>query len=154
MRDTSPTEVTCALIIQKDEMLITQRSEKMPHPLKWEFPGGKLKNGEAPEDGILREIREELGIEISVEETLPSIKHHDPNHTVRLLPFVCRIRKGKLTLKEHKSYRWVRFAELDKIDWLEADVGVVHQWNRSLGYRIQASSGAAARSRQPHSSGN
>jgi 8-oxo-dGTP diphosphatase len=154
MSDIPLTEVTCALIIQKDRMLVAQRSEQMPHPLKWEFPGGKLRKGETPEKCIRREIREELGLEITVVDSLPSMKHHYPNHTIRLLPFVCRIKKGKLTLREHKAHRWVSFADLDKIDWLEADVGVVHEWTRTVSYRMQTFSRAAARSSQPHPSGN
>ncbi len=148
------TEVTCALIVQQDRILVAQRSEKMPHPLKWEFPGGKLRKGETPEKCIMREIQEELGVDINVEESLPSIKHYYPEHTVRLLPFVCTIRKGEVVLREHRSHRWVRFEDLSKVDWLEADVGVVHLWNHSLGYRKESPSEAAGRSRQPHSSGN
>ena len=141
------TEVTCALIVQHERILVAQRSEQMPHPLKWEFPGGKLRKGETPENCIAREIQEELGVDIHVEDSLPSIKHYYPGHTVRLLPFVCRIRKGEVVLREHKSHRWVRFEDLTKVDWLEADVGVVQLWNHSMAYRRGSPSGAADRSR-------
>ncbi len=118
-------EVSCAVIMEGDRILITQRSEFMPHPLKWEFPGGKLKPGEAPEGCIVREIREELGVEISVIQLLPSVKHYYKDSAIKLIPFVCSIKKGKIALREHRTYRWVQRADLDEIDWLDADVEVL-----------------------------
>jgi 8-oxo-dGTP diphosphatase len=118
-------EVSCAVILDGDQVLVTQRSEFMPHPLKWEFPGGKLKAGEAPEGSIVREIREELGVEISVIQLLPSVKHYYKDSAIKLIPFVCSIRKGKIALREHRTYRWVHRSELEEIDWLEADVEVL-----------------------------
>ena len=118
-------EVSCAVIMDGDLVLVTQRSELMPHPLKWEFPGGKLKPGETPEACIIREIWEELGVEISVMQLLPSVRHSYSDSTIKLIPFVCTIRKGGIDLREHRSCRWVHRSELDEIDWLEADVKVV-----------------------------
>ncbi|MCP4646570.1 MAG: (deoxy)nucleoside triphosphate pyrophosphohydrolase [bacterium] len=118
-------EVSCAVILDGDLVLITQRSEFMPHPLKWEFPGGKLKAGETPESCIVREIWEELGVEISVIQLLPSVKHYYSDSAIKLIPFVCSLRKGKIALSEHRTYRWVHRSELEEIDWLEADVEVL-----------------------------
>ncbi len=118
-------EVSCALIMDGDRVLVTQRSELMPHPLKWEFPGGKLKAGETPEGCIVREIREELDVEISVIQLLPSVKHKYSDSAIKLIPFVCTIRKGNIHLSQHRTYRWVHDSELDEIDWLEADVEVL-----------------------------
>ncbi len=118
-------EVSCALIMDGDRVLVTQRSELMPHPLKWEFPGGKLKAGETPEGCIVREIREELDVEISVIQLLPSVKHEYSDSAIKLIPFVCTIRKGEIHLSQHRTYRWVHDSELDEIDWLEADVEVL-----------------------------
>ena len=119
------TEVSCAVIMDGDLVLVTQRSEHMPHPLKWEFPGGKLKAGETPESCIIREIREELGVEISVIQLLPSVRHRYSDLDIKLIPFVCTIRKGEIDLSEHRSYSWVPRSQLDRIDWLEADIEVV-----------------------------
>jgi len=118
-------EVTCAIITDGDRVLVTQRSESMPHPMKWEFPGGKLKPGETPEGCIIREIREELGVEISVKQLLPSVKHIYGKNRVKLIPFICRIERGDISLSEHRSYRWVRRSEMEALDWLDADVEVV-----------------------------
>jgi len=123
-------EVTCAIIMDRERILITQRSSEMPHPLKWEFPGGKLLTGETPEACIVREIREELGVEITVKQLLPSVSFSYSHNTVKLIPFVCTILKGEIRLAEHKSYRWVDRSELEQIDWLEADVEVLELLNR------------------------
>lgn len=117
-------EVTCALILDGEQVLLTQRSEQMPHPLKWEFPGGKLKRGETPEACIVREIREELGIKISVWELLPTVKHSYGRNLIKLIPFICHWEEGEIQLSEHVSHRWVKLHDLESVDWLEADVKV------------------------------
>lgn len=119
------TEVTCAIIIKEDRVLITQRSENMPHPLKWEFPGGKVKEGESPEHCIKREIFEELGLKVVVKQLLPSVKHAYNTHSIELIPFICIVDEGKISLTEHRSYRWIPVEELESVDWLEADLDVV-----------------------------
>jgi len=118
-------EVTCAVIMEGDRVLAAQRSDSMAHPLKWEFPGGKLRTGEHPEGCIIREIREELGVEISVIQLLPTVSHVYSDQPVKLIPFVCRILEGTIRLSEHRTFRWVPRDELDQVDWLEADVEVV-----------------------------
>jgi 8-oxo-dGTP diphosphatase len=124
------TEVSCAIIMDGDRILVTQRSEQMPHPLKWEFPGGKLKPGETPEGCIIREIREELGVEISVIQLLPSVRHRYSDADIKLIPFVCTISQGDIDLSEHRSYSWVLRSQLEQIDWLEADIEVVALVNK------------------------
>ena len=120
-------EVTCAIIIEKEQILVTQRSESMPHPLKWEFPGGKLKEGESAENCIKREIREELGLEIRVDQLLRATVYSYDTHTIKLIPFRCTIVNGSVSPAEHRSFRWVPIKELAELDWLEADVEVVRQ---------------------------
>ena len=124
------TEVTCAIIMDGEMVLATQRSYFMPHPYKWEFPGGKLKPGETPEACIIREIREELGVKIDVIQLLPSVKHIDSEHAIKLIPFMCTIREGEISLTEHRMYRWVHRSQLEQLDWLEADVEVLDLLNR------------------------
>ncbi|MDF1574657.1 MAG: (deoxy)nucleoside triphosphate pyrophosphohydrolase [Bacteroidales bacterium] len=124
------TEVSCAIIMDGEMVLVTQRSPEMPHPLKWEFPGGKMKAGETPETCIIREISEELGVEITVRQLLPSVLHNYGHMRIKLIPFVCTIRQGDISLSEHRSYRWVHRSELKQIDWLEADMEVLESLNR------------------------
>ena len=119
------TEVTCAVVVDRGFILVTQRGEQMDHPLKWEFPGGKVKEGETPEYCIRREILEELGLMVTARQLLPSVVHRYDTGEVRLIPFVCTIDGGTFFLREHRAFRWVVPGDLDKLDWLEADVEVV-----------------------------
>lgn len=118
-------QVTCAIIMDKGGVLVTRRSQHMPHPHKWEFPGGKVKEGERPEVCIHREIREELGIEISVERMLPPVTFNYESDSIELIPFICQHLDGVIELAEHSEYRWVALEELEQLDWLDADVEVV-----------------------------
>jgi len=117
-------EVTCAIIVENGRVLATRRSETMPHPLKWEFPGGKLKAGESPKLCIVREIREELGIEVEVKQVLEAVFHRYQEHSIKLIPMICHILEGVISLTEHMEYSWIEPTELGKLDWLEADVQV------------------------------
>ena len=118
------TEVTCAIIIQENKVLITQRSETMPHPLKWEFPGGKLKPGESPEKCIKREICEELNLHIVVDQMLPTVIFDYGKYDIKLIPFICRIHSGTISLAQHKAFKWAEKNELEHFDLLEADLAV------------------------------
>ena len=118
-------EVACAIIIEKEQVLVTQRSESMPHALKWEFPGGKVKEGETPESCIKREIKEELGLKIRVDRLLHATNYRYETHSVKLIPFICKVLEGSIILAEHKSFRWVAMKDLEDLDWLDADVEIV-----------------------------
>lgn len=100
----------------------------MDRPGKWEFPGGKIMEGESEADCIKREIREELSIEVEpIEKLAPSVYKYDDN-TICLIPMRCRIKSGEIKLKEHKSYKWVNLNELENLDWCAADVEVVRNY--------------------------
>ena len=126
-------EVSCALIVKDERLLATRRSEGMPHALKWEFPGGKLKEGESPVDSIIREIREELGIGISVHKALLPVSHDYPSHRIRLYPFICEVDEGSISLAEHQECLWVEYSKLDGLDWLEADLKVLEEFRKYNG---------------------
>lgn len=126
-------QVTCAVIIRDDgRVLVTQRGEQMKLPLKMEFPGGKIEPGETAEACLIREIFEELEIDIAIVGRLPSNDHDYPNFSIRLHPFVCRITGGDIVLKEHAAYFWLDKNELNGLDWAAADVPVVQNY---LDYR-------------------
>jgi len=118
-------QVCCAILMEEQNVLVTRRSQQMPHPLKWEFPGGKVKEGEDPELCIHREIREELSIEITVERILPPVVFSYDAESFELIPCICEHLEGVIELAEHSEFRWVPLEELDQLDWLEADVEVV-----------------------------
>ncbi|WP_353126739.1 (deoxy)nucleoside triphosphate pyrophosphohydrolase [Parapedobacter pyrenivorans] len=119
--------VTCAVIIQHGKILICQRSSTMDLPLKWEFPGGKVEPGEDDALTIVREITEELHLEIEVVKRLQPVEHEYPAFRIRLVPFVARVIGGQLRLEEHADARWVTVDELAGYDWAPADMPIVEE---------------------------
>lgn len=119
--------VTCAIIEHQGKVLICQRSASMKLPLKWEFPGGKVENGESKEECLKREIKEELGLEIEVRTALTVVEHHYPEFSLRLYPFLCKCAGGSLAIAEHAQAIWVSYNDLKNYDWAEADVPVVKE---------------------------
>lgn len=121
-------KVTCAIIEDSGKILVAQRSENMSLPLKWEFPGGKIEEGEAPEDCIKREIKEELELSISVKGKLNSSVHSYGNKTIELIPFICELEDGELCPREHKDVIWGEPTKLKHIDWAEADIPIYQEY--------------------------
>lgn len=120
--------VACAIIESAGRILAAKRSATMSHPLKWEFPGGKLHPGEAPEECLIREIREEMGVDILVGRPLRHVTHVYPTATVTLYPFICSITSGEIVLHEHAEIIWLLQEELSKLDWAEADLPVIEEY--------------------------
>ena len=125
-----PITVVCALIVRNENVLCAKRSERMALPLKWEFPGGKLEDGEAPEDALKREIMEELSIDISVGRALNVSEYtYENGRTIRLLPYLATMQSAQEPVaKEHAELRWVKAADLLNLDWAAADVPIVHEY--------------------------
>ena len=122
------TPVTCAIIENNGKILCAQRSEHMKHPLKWEFPGGKVEGDEDIETCLKREIKEELGVEIEVLERLPSNFHLYSNLELELIPFRCSLQTFEIELLEHSQIIWLPVEKLKDIDWAEADVPIVDNY--------------------------
>lgn len=126
-------DVTCALIVDDQNRLFTaQRSSMMSLPLKWELPGGKIEPNESAEDCLIREIQEELNIEIEVIATLEPNQHAYPTITIRLIPFICRQVGGTIILKEHANFKWLNTNELLDLDWAEADIPIINNYLKHL----------------------
>lgn len=126
--DLKKIDVACAIIEKGGLILAAQRSATMSLPLKWEFPGGKINPGELPEECLRRELFEELGIYVSVGQSLPTSTHHYPTFAVTLYPFVCSIEAGQIVLHEHAAIEWLPPEELHLLDWAEADVPVIESY--------------------------
>lgn len=122
-------DVTCAIIRNEESnILVVQRGEKTDHPLKWEFPGGKLKDGESEEECIMREIDEELSMGIVIYGRLDPREHDYGHKRIRLIPFICDTLDEKPVLAEHIAFIWLPAEKLLTVDFTEADIPVANQY--------------------------
>ncbi|AGL01741.1 8-oxo-dGTP diphosphatase MutT [Desulfoscipio gibsoniae] len=117
--------VTAAIIKHRDRVLIAQRKENVHQALKWEFPGGKLEAGESPEQCLVREIREELGLTINVQKIFEVVSHIYGERHIILLCYLCRLIGGSAQTRDCHDFRWVEINELYFYDFAEADLPVV-----------------------------
>jgi 8-oxo-dGTP diphosphatase len=124
-----PFDVVAAIISVNQKILCVQRG-KGKHPYlayKYEFPGGKVEPGETEEQAIIREIKEELDLEISVEKKFLSVQHTYPDITITLHSFLCRCENPTITLTEHLNYKWLFIGELKELEWAAADEPIVRK---------------------------
>lgn len=120
--------VTCAIIQQNSQILCAQRSELMKHPLKWEFPGGKVEEDEELEACLEREIQEELNVKVQVGRPLrPNYHSYGLYKEITLHPFLCTILCGDIFPREHKELRWISIKKLKELNWVAADLPIVEE---------------------------
>lgn len=124
-------EVVAAVICRDGSFFATQRGYGEFKDY-WEFPGGKIEPGEAPEDALHREIREELDTEIRIDSFLATIEHDYPAFHLTMHCFLCSLSSGRLTLKEHENAVWLSKEQLESLAWLPADVKVVNEIRKRI----------------------
>lgn len=124
--------VACAIIEQEGKVLAAQRSPAMTLPLKWEFPGGKIEADESPEECLIRELKEELGISVFIDTALSPATHGYADFTVTLYPFTCRLAGGTLTMHEHDALKWIAPQRMGELDWAAADLPVISEYMASV----------------------
>jgi 8-oxo-dGTP diphosphatase len=118
--------VVAAVIERDGRLLVCQRTKHQTMPLKWEFPGGKIEEGEQPRDALRRELDEELGIQAKIGHEIARIQHTYPNGaTVELRFFLVREYDGELENRIFRDLQWAAPAALPSYDFLEADASLV-----------------------------
>ena len=120
-------QVAAAFIFKRGKMLICQRTKYQPMPLKWEFPGGKIEDGEQPRQALRRELEEELGIDAHIGAEVARVRHRyrHGSGAIELRFFLVEEYAGEVENRIFKDVRWVSRKELLHFDFLEADAGVV-----------------------------
>jgi len=121
-------EVVAAIIRKGDLIFATQRGYGEWKDW-WEFPGGKMEAGETPEEALVREIREELSAEISVDEFLCTVEYDYPAFHLTMHCYLCSLVTEALHLNEHEAARWLTKDELDSVKWLPADAHLITDLN-------------------------
>ena len=123
--------VVAAIIIENSKVFATQRGYG-EFKDGWEFPGGKIEQGETPEEAIVREIKEELDTVVEVGELLDTVEYDYPNFHLSMDCFICEIKSGDLVLKEHEASAWLSKETLYSVNWLPADQGLIPQVEQRL----------------------
>jgi 8-oxo-dGTP diphosphatase len=118
--------VVAALIVQDGKILVCQRTRHQTMPLKWEFPGGKIEEGEQPRDALHRELDEELGIDATIGDEIARIRHeYKSGNAVELRFFVVHEFRREIENRIFRDLKWVERTELPSFDFLEADLKLV-----------------------------
>jgi len=120
-------EVVAAIIFHDDKILCTQRGENRYKYLskKFEFPGGKIENGESKVIALKREIFEELKLEIDISDEFIAVTHEYPDFNITMYSFLCTCKNISVELSEHIEFKWLNKSELKTLDWAAADILIV-----------------------------
>ena len=124
-------KVVAAIIKDGNKIFATQRGYG-DFKGGWEFPGGKIEEGETPQEALEREIMEELDTEIEVGELLDVVEYDYPKFHLTMHCFWAKIVAGDLVLREHEAAKWLTKETLDSVEWLPADEGLIEKIRTSL----------------------
>lgn len=121
-----------AAIIQKENKILATKRGYGEFINMWEFPGGKIESGETKEQALVREIKEELNIEINVDKFAIDIEYQYPNFYLFMSCFICSIKEGSIELLEHNDGKWITKEELNTLNWLPADIDAVNYLKENM----------------------
>ena len=119
--------VSAAVLKNENRILICQRGHNKLHYLseKWEFPGGKIENGESPEEALVREIKEELDIDIINPQFAITVVHNYEHFQLKMHTFICTINSRIFLLNDHINAEWINLETIDQFNWAAADLPIV-----------------------------
>lgn len=133
-------DVVAAIIIKDGKVFATQRGYGEWQGW-WEFPGGKIEEGECPEDALKREIKEELDAEIDIKEFLDTIEWDYPTFHLTMHCYICSIKSEAINLIEHKASAWLSRSSLNSVKWLPADISLLDRVSDHLTKKIYLAGG-------------
>lgn len=123
--------VTAAILVNNNEILCMQRDKSKYDYVsyKFEFPGGKIEEGETKEESLMRELSEEMDIKIQInsEDFFYTVEHVYPDFSITLHSYLCKIENREFVRKEHASHIWLKPEELKSLNWAEADCPIVNK---------------------------
>jgi len=125
--------VTAAILIQDDKVFIGQRKSGKQMANLWEFPGGKLEDGETQQECLIREMREEFGVEVAVRDYFGESVYHYEHGSIKLVAYLVDWTGGEMSLSDHKDCRWVSFNDLEDYDFVPADMPFVQKLRKTRG---------------------
>jgi len=122
-------EVVAGIIYCKNQILCVQRPKNKLHYIseKFEFPGGKIEEGETQKEALNREILEELNISTKIKSLFMTVVHEYPDFELTMHTFICEVETKELTLVEHIDQKWITLKELKTLDWAAADIPIVNK---------------------------
>lgn len=122
--------VVGAVIIENKKILCAQRGPDKTLPLMWEFPGGKIEQGETAKEALIREIEEEMLCTIEVGEKVDHTVHEYDFGIVHLTTYISKITSGELKLTEHEQIKWLKPTEISNLNWAPADIPAIEKLSR------------------------
>ena len=132
MEELKTVKVVAAIIRKGDKIFATQRGYG-DFKDKWEFPGGKIEEGETPQEALVREIKEELVVDVTVGDLLTTVEYDYPRFHLSMDCFWATLEgESNVQLLEHEAAKWLSLGELDLVDWLPADLAVVEELKEAL----------------------
>ena len=132
MQDTRKhVQVAAAIIVDDGKIFATQRAHG-EFKDRWEFPGGKIEQGETPQQAAKREVMEELDTEIEVGELFDTVEYDYSAFHLTMHCFLCTVKSGDLVLKEHQAAKWLTRETLDSVEWLPADIGLIEKLKKNV----------------------
>lgn len=122
-------EVVAGIIFFQNQILCVQRPQNKLHYIskKFEFPGGKIEEGETKEEALQRELFEELNISVNIKSLFLTVVHEYPDFEITMHSFICKVEIKELTLHEHIDQEWLTIPELEILDWAAADIPIVQK---------------------------